>query len=111
MKFLKTWLSLSLRPSALGYVAGLILCNIKSSDYIVQRLDINSYILFGPVFFVNIGVGMMTRGEVALIVSQKGLAVGLMDVIITWPLRQETRRTGVIRNENTEFYRPFEYSQ
>ena len=27
---------------------------------------------------LRIGVGMMTRGEVALIVSQKGLAVGLI---------------------------------
>ena len=27
---------------------------------------------------LKIGVGMMTRGEVALIVSQKGLSVGLM---------------------------------
>ena len=30
---------------------------------------------------LKIGVGMMTRGEVALIVSQKGLAVGLLDPI------------------------------
>ncbi|MBQ9384491.1 MAG: cation:proton antiporter, partial [Ruminiclostridium sp.] len=29
----------------------------------------------------KVGVGMMTRGEVALIVSQKGLSVGLMDPI------------------------------
>ena len=28
---------------------------------------------------VKIGVGMMTRGEVALIVAQKGLSVGLMN--------------------------------
>ena len=28
---------------------------------------------------LKVGVGMMTRGEVALIVSQKGLAVGLLD--------------------------------
>lgn len=28
---------------------------------------------------MKIGVGMMTRGEVALIVSQKGLSAGLMD--------------------------------
>ena len=28
---------------------------------------------------LKIGVGMMTRGEVALIVSKKGLEVGLMD--------------------------------
>ena len=30
---------------------------------------------------LKIGVGMMTRGEVALIVSQKGLSVGLLDPV------------------------------
>jgi len=30
---------------------------------------------------LKIGIGMMTRGEVALIVSQKGLSVGLLDPI------------------------------
>ncbi len=30
---------------------------------------------------VKIGVGMMTRGEVALIVSQKGLAMGLLNPV------------------------------
>ena len=30
---------------------------------------------------LKVGVGMMTRGEVALIVSQKGLAVGLLDSV------------------------------
>lgn len=113
-----------------AYVAGLILCNIHDSDYIARRLDINSYIMFGPIFFASIGlktdikdfslsilwfslafvtvalltkiigcglmamllgyppkhalkigVGMMTRGEVALIVSQKGLAVGLLNPV------------------------------
>ncbi|MBP5604618.1 MAG: cation:proton antiporter, partial [Ruminiclostridium sp.] len=111
-----------------AYVAGLILCNLRDSDYIAEKMDISSYMMFGPVFFASIGlktqfggftpelvlfslsfvlmalitkiigcgvtarvlgcgtkdslkvgVGMMTRGEVALIVSQKGLAVGLMD--------------------------------
>ena len=110
-----------------AYVAGIILCSVKDSDYIAEKMDINSYMLFGPVFFasiglktnidslnmeififsvafvivgllakiigcglmakicgfggedsVKIGVGMMTRGEVALIVSQKGLSVGLL---------------------------------
>lgn len=113
-----------------AYVAGIILCSIQDSDYIAEKMDINSYMLFGPVFFASIGlktnidnlngdillfsigfvivaliakiigcglvaklckfnnrdslkigVGMMTRGEVALIVSQKGLAVGLMSPI------------------------------
>ena len=33
---------------------------------------------------LKIGIGMMTRGEVALIVAQKGLAVGLLtDVYFT----------------------------
>ena len=110
-----------------AYVAGIILCSIDDSDYIERKVDINSYMLFGPVFFASIGlktafdsitkdmilfavgfvlvgllakiigcglmakicgydlndslkvgVGMMTRGEVALIVSQKGLSAGLM---------------------------------
>lgn len=110
-----------------AYVAGIILCSIKDSEYIAEKMDINSYMLFGPVFFASIGlktnidnidaeimifavafvivalvtkivgcglvgklckfnwsdslkigVGMMTRGEVALIVAQKGLSVGLL---------------------------------
>lgn len=110
-----------------AYFAGIILCSIKDSDYIAEKMDINSYMLFGPVFFASIGlktdiadfsanilwfsiafvivalltkiiacgavaklckfsvsdslkigIGMMTRGEVALIVSQKGLSVGLL---------------------------------
>lgn len=110
-----------------AYVAGLILCSIRDHDYIASKMDINSYMLFGPIFFASIGlrtkissfsaeilvfsvffvlvaivckiigcglmskacrfswgdslkigIGMMTRGEVALIVSQKGLSVGLI---------------------------------
>lgn len=110
-----------------AYVAGIILCSIQDHDYIAQKMDINSYMIFGPVFFASIGlrtdvsnfnkeillfsvgfvlvallckiigcglisralkfswsdslkigVGMMTRGEVALIVAQKGLSVGLV---------------------------------
>lgn len=113
-----------------AYVAGIILCSIRDSDYIAEKMDINSYMLFGPVFFASIGlktnienvtgeillfsacfvlvglvakivgcgivsrlcgfkgydclkigVGMMTRGEVALIVAQKGLAAGLLSPI------------------------------
>lgn len=110
-----------------AYVAGIILCSIRDSEYIAKKMDTNSYMLFGPVFFASIGlktnvesvsmgilifsiafvavglvskiigcslmarlckfdgidslkigVGMMTRGEVALIVSQKGLTAGLL---------------------------------
>lgn len=113
-----------------AYVAGIILCNIHDSEYIARRMDINSYVLFGPIFFASIGlktsidnldgsillftvgfvivalltkivgcgimaricniktkhalkvgIGMMTRGEVALIVAQKGLSVGLMEPV------------------------------
>ena len=113
-----------------AYVAGIILCNIRDSEYIAEKMDINSYMLFGPIFFASIGlktdisdlnmsilvfavcfvlvgllckiigcgivakmckfswadslkigVGMMTRGEVALIVSQKGLSVGLVSPV------------------------------
>lgn len=110
-----------------AYVAGIILCSLRDSDYIEEKMDINSYMLFGPIFFASIGlktnidgitldlvlfsiafvlvalvtkiigcgavsrlcgfrgkdtlkigVGMMTRGEVALIVAQKGLSEGLV---------------------------------
>ncbi len=110
-----------------AYVAGIILCSIHDSNYIAEKMDISSYMLFGPVFFASIGlktsidgitgemllfaicfviiglickvigcslmskackfnfgdslkigVGMMTRGEVALIVAQKGLSCGII---------------------------------
>ena len=111
-----------------AYVAGIILCNIQDSEYIARKMDINSYMLFGPIFFASIGlktdiknfsmtllifsigfvlvalvakiigcglvarlcrfsgkdslkigIGMMTRGEVALIVAQKGLSAGFLE--------------------------------
>lgn len=110
-----------------AYVAGIVLCSIRDSEYIARKMDVNSYMVFGPIFFASIGlktnldnmtvqillfsvgfvvtalaakvigcglmarlcrfrgadalkigVGMMTRGEVALIVAQKGLSVGLL---------------------------------
>ncbi|HBA48068.1 MAG TPA: sodium:proton antiporter [Lachnospiraceae bacterium] len=110
-----------------AYVAGIVLCSIRDSNYIDRKMEVSSYMLFGPVFFASIGlktsidnvngdillfslgfvlvallckiigcglmakicrfstadslkigVGMMTRGEVALIVAQKGLSVGLL---------------------------------
>ena len=113
-----------------AYVAGIILCSIRDSEYIAEKMDVNSYMIFGPIFFASIGlktnidnlnvsillfslsfvlvglitkvigcglmaklcrfknldalkigVGMMTRGEVALIVAQKGLSVGLLDPV------------------------------
>ncbi len=113
-----------------AYVAGIILCNIRDSSYIAQKMDISSYMLFGPIFFASIGlktqidgitpdilwftvcfivvallgkiigcggmaklckfnakdslrigVGMMNRGEVALIVAQKGLAAGMVQPV------------------------------
>lgn len=113
-----------------AYVAGIILCSLHDSDYIAKKMDINSYIMFGPVFFASIGlktaidsfnvgilifsvlfvfvalitkiigcgtiskclgfktedsfkigIGMMTRGEVALIVAQKGLSAGILEPV------------------------------
>lgn len=118
-----------------AFVAGVILCNIHDSEYIEGKIVVNSYMLFGPVFFAGIGirtsitgmsgiiivfsicfilvaliskiigcgltarlckmswndslkmgVGMMTRGEVALIVAQKGLSVGLIDSVFFTPV-------------------------
>ena len=111
-----------------AYIAGIVLSSLKDSSYIERKMDINSYMIFGPVFFASIGlqtnlrqldprilvfslcfvavgmiakvigcgfcakflgyekheslkigVGMMTRGEVALIVAQRGLKAGMME--------------------------------
>ena len=111
-----------------AYVAGIILSSLDDSAYIDRKMDVNSYMIFGPIFFASIGlqtnmreldltilvfsigfvlvgllskifgcglasmlcgykgrdalkvgVGMMTRGEVALIVSKKGLEAGMLE--------------------------------
>lgn len=111
-----------------AYAAGIILCSLNESGYLEQKMDVSSYMIFGPIFFASIGlkteftdmdssiwifsilfvvvallgkiiacglvaklaefswndslkvgIGMMTRGEVALIVANKGLAIGLVD--------------------------------
>ena len=110
-----------------AYIAGVVLCSLSDNEYIERKIDVSSYMFFGPIFFTSIGlktsfdamngklfafcicfvlvalgakiigcgliskicryslsdslkigVGMMTRGEVALIVAQKGLDTGLL---------------------------------
>ena len=109
-----------------AYIAGVTLCNLKQTEYIDRKIDVNSYMIFSPVFFANIGItasfdgftlslflfglafvavgiigkiagcaavakmckfnnreslqigaGMIARGEVALVVCRKGLQGGL----------------------------------
>lgn len=111
-----------------AYIAGLILCNIKSAEYIEHKTNVLSYLLFSPVFFASIGLktqlsgmskyvilfaigliivavltkvlgnflgakickystrvslgiglGMVCRGEVTLIMANKGIQMGLLD--------------------------------
>lgn len=113
-----------------AYVAGIILCSMRDSNYVDEKMEVSSYMIFGPIFFASIGlktsidnidgkilifslcfvlvamitkiigcglaakvckfsfkdslkvgVGMMTRGEVALIVAQKGLSVGMLSPV------------------------------
>lgn len=110
-----------------AYLAGLFLCNVKSSHYVESKTSVLSYLLFSPIFFASIGlkaelpplsfgfialtllfifgaifskvigagigalsvkyskldslrigVGMIPRGEVTLIVAERGLALGLI---------------------------------
>lgn len=110
-----------------AYVAGVIFCNLNDATYMEQKIDVNSYMFFSPLFFASIGLktdisgmtttllwfsaafvligcvskiigcggvsllmgfkrkealqiglGMMVRGEVALIVAQKGLSAGMV---------------------------------
>ena len=112
-----------------AYIAGVVLStNHRCAQYVDKKVAINSYMLFGPIFFAHIGMeisfegfngeiilfalafvaaaiigkilgcgltsrmfkfgwrdsmivgfGMIARGEVALVVAQKGISSGLMD--------------------------------
>lgn len=39
-----------------AFLAGLMLSNIHSREYIESKIDINCYMLFAPVFFASIGI-------------------------------------------------------
>lgn len=118
-----------------AYCAGVMLCNLKSSEYIEKKVDSTGYMFFGPIFFasiglktnlnsfsisllwftialilvallskligcglvsrvsgfktkdsIRIGLGMMTRGEVALIVAQKAIDTGVLDTKYLAPI-------------------------
>lgn len=111
-----------------AFIAGMIMSNMQSTAYVERKIDINSYMLFSPIFFASIGIemnvsgftidifwfsvlltvvallskilgcglgaklcgysmseslkvgfGMMARGEVGLIVAQKGVASEIID--------------------------------
>ncbi len=110
-----------------AYLAGIMMSGLKDTAYIDRKIEINAYMIFGPVFFASIGinatfagfnattvwftlafvvvaivtkmlgcfgmaklsryswresavvgVGMIARGEVCLIVLQKGIAAGFV---------------------------------
>lgn len=111
-----------------AYIAGVVLStNNRAAEYVDKKVTVGSYLIFGPIFFANIGmkisfagmsvdvlwfglafvavaiiskiigcgavakickfdfkdslrigVGMIARGEVALVVAQKGINAGLM---------------------------------
>lgn len=118
-----------------AYFAGLMLCSLKVGEYIKERIEVPSYLLFSPVFFASIGIktsldgmnaslivfsiillvvalltkvvgcglgakmcrytnresfqigiGMISRGEVALIVAQKGYQCGMLDDTLFAPI-------------------------
>ncbi len=111
-----------------AYIAGLILCNLKSAEYIEHKTNILSYLLFSPIFFasiglktelsgmtsklfmyaiifmilafltkvignyigaravkfpkklaIGVGLGMVCRGEVTLIMANKGIDAGILN--------------------------------
>lgn len=118
-----------------AYLAGIIIANLKINEYVAEKVEVASYMLFSPVFFASIGiktsvesmdgriiiftivllaiailtkivgcgfgaklmkfsnpealrigVGMISRGEVALIVANKGASVGLISEEIFAPV-------------------------
>ncbi len=128
--FIMAWLAEQFQLADItgAYIAGLILCNIKSAEYIEHKTTVLSYLLFSPIFFasiglktelsgmtkevlifaigfmilalltkiignffgakickfsnkvaVGIGMGMVCRGEVTLIMANKGIDANILD--------------------------------
>ncbi len=118
-----------------AFIAGLIIANTVQSYYVMRRVNIVGYMIFGPIFFASIGlqavipdmsgdiiaftvlitlaaiftkiigcgigaklcghpnqsalrvgVGMVSRGEVALIVATKGIALGILSTTFFTPI-------------------------
>ena len=67
-----------------AYVAGILLCNLKDSKYINEKMDISSYIFFGPLFFASIGIKTQFEGvdSSVVIFSICFVLVGLVTKII-----------------------------
>lgn len=62
-----------------AYIAGLILCNIKSAEYIEYKTEILSYLLFSPIFFASIGLKTELNGATPYVIK---FAIGLMIVAV-----------------------------
>lgn len=113
-----------------AFIAGMVMSNMQQTEYVEKKININSYMIFSPIFFANIGInmsfegftwsiagfsfalvavgllskiigcgagaklcgyswsesakvgfGMMARGEVVLIIAQKGIDNGIIDAM------------------------------
>ena len=41
-----------------SFLAGMMIANMKESHYVERRIDMSAYMLFSPMFFANIGIGL-----------------------------------------------------
>ena len=41
-----------------SFVAGMMIANMKESDYVETKIDTSAYMLFSPIFFANIGISL-----------------------------------------------------
>lgn len=39
-----------------AYIAGLMLSGLHESDYVDRKVEVSNYMIFGPIFFANIGI-------------------------------------------------------
>ena len=67
-----------------AYVAGIILCSIHDSAYIARKMDINAYMIFGPIFFTSIGLKTDVTGMTSeiLLFSIGFVLIGMISKVI-----------------------------
>ena len=41
-----------------SFLAGMMIANMKESEYVERRIDMSAYMMFSPLFFANIGISL-----------------------------------------------------
>lgn len=59
-----------------SFLAGMMLSNMRESEYVERRIDMSAYMMFSPIFFANIGIAMPYDKLISSFQENAGLIIG-----------------------------------